>query len=1198
MEDYGKKKKKKSIAEQIQDSVTQASKQYQSSSTSSSDSMDWKGLSNAIDAGRVRKTALKVEKEILEKMGLEQSNNSIVKRALEKHLPKGASITSEDNKDLAKKLVDKRLLASANNVNPDEVTDDRSALGKFLNLPKNQAWYWDALEILGRPAKGIVGAVKAQDDKDEILEKMDSELYWGLQNRIVDPKHGTRKMTVNEQVAFNEKVKADAKRLQAYRSKEAELDKTQKGSWQGFIDSVAGRNKTSAIDIFAKQRGREGKASTSDIIDGIMFEAVLDPINVIPGAILSKGITGTGKGVKKVADVTGISKIADTAPVRKVRDAFDETFGSGGRTRDLEGNIIKGEDSILEKSLDARAFQDSTLQNLEDALVASGKLAGGLDKGSDVAKVAEFPMLQKQLDEAEGVIQKGYDDAQAIQNAVKSVDGAYKGTPMDDIARVTLKDLAPEAMRKVNIVEKSPYYTRFFDDIEMTKELIKKKANMDKQLGKHYKELHKALQSANSVQKMEKAVADILSNPQMADAKEALYDVLGFYEDVKPLADNPNLTQSAKLLQEASQPIVKFAQDLGLPVKEIEGYMPRVLTEWGKEKFLDGSLGSGIKAVNSPATVNNSKVATLSDRTFEEGKTIQQINTKYKNKVFEDDAFEAFKNVDNRVQGLVTYKFIKDTFSDPRFAMPVDEAEELIGIDKLKETSVKVEIADITKHFDDDMKQAFLNSGVMQGDYYISKGLADELNKFTKVLAGKDPLKLANWWEKTTGYWKSLTVFSGVYHINNALGSAFNMYLRGMSLPEITAYVAKSTKITKDYNKAINKGFTNLTKAEQKAVDITKRFRESGLAKSSHHSQTAFKQDDFMEQVAKRVEGKKSKNPLKWNHKLAETMDDITRMAYHNWLLDSGKNAQEARSLVRETLYDVRDLTNAEQKINANAVMFYSWMRKNIPFMIKQMGENPKKFYNIGKAQNLSLEGAGQDKDLLPDYYRGAFGLPDGKMFAPNLPMQDLAKISDGESAIGTLASMSHPLAKFVFERAMDREFFNKQPITNNLEHALSTLFTPVNRLFDGIKKSKEEGKSPLDILLSLTGNPIKEYDAEKFTKYQMQDDLNKLDDEIKAKVPEEKRLTLDDLSSLGLVSKNQKSEEQLHASKKLMQDAVKQGIDPQIAQMLPHLKQKAMQSTQDELGDIVTILRKYNIPDELVYQVIKDYRKLPEMPK
>lgn len=1206
MEQRGKKKK--SIAEQVEESIRQASKQYQRSSTTSGD-IDWSGLGRAVSEGNIRNQALKAEKKVLEAMGLEQSNNSIVRKILEK-MPKGAVLDSKENMEIAKKLTDERLRATANGVNPDNVTDDRSALGKWLNLPKNQAWYWDIAEIAFERPSNALQAVFGEDHKfDKELEKFDPETH----NKILQSRIGSRNAITPEDLKRSENAKAW---LRANSDRVARYDEKKKSQdmdlGTAVYNALAGKSGTDMIQLArenrqALEKAREQKVQESSVMDyvgGLGAEILIDPMNAVPGAVLSSAIKGTGKGVKKVADVTRLTKagkaIADSSPIRKVRDAFDYNFRSGGRTRDIEDNIIKGEDTILEKSQDARAFKDSTLQNLEDAYVASGKLAGGLDKGVEVGKIAEFPILQKQIDEAEGIIQKGYDDAQAIQTTVKSVDGTYKGVPMEDIARVTLKDLAPEAMRKVNIVEKSPYYTRFFDDIDMTKELIKKKANMDKQLGKHYKELYKALQSANSIQKMEKAVADILSNPQMADAKEALYEVLGFYEDVKPLVDDPKLAQSAKVLQEASAPIVKFAQDLGLPVKEVEGYMPRIWTDWGKEKF-GGNLGSGIKAVNSPATVNNSKVATLNNRTFEADKTIQQINTKYKNKVFEDDAYKAFKHIEKRVDALATFKFIKETFSDPRFARQADEAEELLGTEKLGKSAVKMKVADITKHLSDDMKEAFEKSGIMQGDYYISKGLAQELEKFFQVLTPKKLNDLHQWWRKAVGVWKSLAVFSSQYHINNAVGAGINMYVKNMPLGDITSYVSKAGKVAYNYNKAITKGFINLTKAEKEAVELTKRFREAGLSKSSHHSQTAFKQDDFLETVSKRVEGKIKKNPLKLNHAVAETSDDITRMAYFNWLKDAGKSTKEARSLVRQTLYDARDLTLFEQNLNADWIMFYSWMRKNIPFMLRQMGEHPKKFYQINKTLELSSQASGQDRDLLPDYYQGALSLPYNLMFAPALPVQDLSKVSDTQSAIETLVGMGNPAIKFLMERASGREFFNNQPITNKTEHFLSTAFPPLNRLLDGIKKAeKEKGTiNPLDILLSLTGNPIKEYDPEKFTKYQMQDDLNKVKDAIKEKIPnQENRVSLEDLSSLGLVSKNQKSEDQYKASIKLMEDAVKLGLDPQVAQMLPHLKQQAMQSTQEELGSIVEVLRKYNVPDELIYEVVKDYRKLPKLPE
>ncbi len=136
------------------------------------------------------------------------------------------------------------------NKNPEEVTDNRNALEKFLNLEKDQNVLFDIFEILDRPRNA---------------------LFTGVQN-------------VLEGESFGE----------------------------GLLEGIKGETETSGKDILVDNFGmydEEGKLNLSDIL-GFGADIALDPTNwaLFGGKSISDAAMGlAGKAIKKTA------KVADTA---------------------------------------------------------------------------------------------------------------------------------------------------------------------------------------------------------------------------------------------------------------------------------------------------------------------------------------------------------------------------------------------------------------------------------------------------------------------------------------------------------------------------------------------------------------------------------------------------------------------------------------------------------------------------------------------------------------------------------------------------------------------------------------------------------------------------------------------------------------------------------------------------------------------
>lgn len=350
-------------------------------------------------------------------------------------------------------------------------------------------------------------------------------------------------------------------------------------------------------------------------------------------------------------------------------------------------------------------------------------------------------------------------------------------------------------------------------------------------------------------------------------------------------------------------------------------------------------------------------------------------------------------------------------------------------------------------------------------------------------------------YDKIMSLWKASQFFSPSFHVRNALGSSFNMWIGtpetgGMNPAELVKY---TTRAMKEF---------------QSKSGLWDEFSRQGLRGST------FAQNDIRyagkntdEAFVKRIEnaGKMDKNPFNVSTAVGNGVDTINRYAFYTWLRDAkGLGKEEAAAKVREVLFDYEDLTPLER--NARRVIpFYTWMKKNAAFQLKNFLMQPQKYTAVDKANQNIADATGVDESLLPDWLQEAMGTPFGtgdgnaKVLNVGLPSADLAKWAHPiDNILGSLT----PAVSVPLQMQQNHNFLTHQPIEKFQGQTAPAFGTEMDRStkfgLDQIGLLRN-----LDNMLSKPGSDsysfglLRDHNAQQAQQFHELDLLSSLNDEI-----------------------------------------------------------------------------------------------------
>ena len=370
--------------------------------------------------------------------------------------------------------------------------------------------------------------------------------------------------------------------------------------------------------------------------------------------------------------------------------------------------------------------------------------------------------------------------------------------------------------------------------------------------------------------------------------------------------------------------------------------------------------------------------------------------------------------------------------------------------DNLSEDSLKV------------WKEFMTDMGYVQGKsaLAINKSVYETLSGLNRAYTEVN--EFIKYYDSFQNFWKSVTLISPGFHMRNFFGNMTNMYVAGMTTPDIFKYNTQSIMDFNDYFKYRDvltlEGIDAVPEGVRKSVLRVKDYFDGGMAQT----RKGLRDLEKMQSLALQgydpsvPHAKRLYNELvKANFNAAEYIDDIQRYSMYNWalnqnnlfpdlarlksegastkLIDKYKQSM-ARNKVLEALFDYTNLTLFEKDVMKRLFPFYTFMKNNFIFQMKSFIDAPAKYTQIGKAFDYWNEQMGGiSREDMPRYAQDYMWLAlpfnvdknDEKAISflkLNLTPSDFALIVDQPLKRG-LTSLAAPL-KIPIEYAFMRDSF------------------------------------------------------------------------------------------------------------------------------------------------------------------------------
>jgi hypothetical protein len=489
---------------------------------------------------------------------------------------------------------------------------------------------------------------------------------------------------------------------------------------------------------------------------------------------------------------------------------------------------------------------------------------------------------------------------------------------------------------------------------------------------------------------------------------------------LREITSDPKITDAATKLMQGNQEIRQLAQDNGIDIPEMEGYMTHILSQEERNA----------RKINKPLKVDVGQFGTgqpnkkiLNARKLQG--SAEDINQQLGRKFFEPNAYFATGVGQKRLIDYIhAVSLRRKVLSNPDFAVPFEK-----GMD-IPKNAVVIDSNNYKFMKDSgDILDGMNLADKIGGQYVVTKPVKQILDRYQAINTDEGTKAFMKVLDNATGIWKKLALFSPGFHIRNAAGAMFNNYAAGMNSYELGKYTLQASQDVADALKG-------------KESPLFKEYRKQGLgaaslskvefAKSGQEPEQAIQ--NTIENMTKTGKDKvisKLKRPFETSREAGDTIDQVNRFALYKWARDKGMTPQQAADKVREVQFDYSELTPFEQKVR-KLVPFYTWMRKNIPFQVSAFINDPRKYANLNKIRQNAQSSVGLNDENMPDYMRDQFNIPvygsngQGKSLGLNFPLTDLFKLS---SPLKTFTDSVTPLLKTPIELATNYNMFLGKPI-------------------------------------------------------------------------------------------------------------------------------------------------------------------------
>lgn len=320
----------------------------------------------------------------------------------------------------------------------------------------------------------------------------------------------------------------------------------------------------------------------------------------------------------------------------------------------------------------------------------------------------------------------------------------------------------------------------------------------------------------------------------------------------------------------------------------------------------------------------------------------------------------------------------------------------------------------------------------------------------------KDLLKIVDF---ANNLFKRFKLLTPGFNIRNVMGISTNMWLSGMSIPEIARGLSESNKLWSEYDRIMNLFATNpaaMLPNDTKMYNTMKDFIDAGFTRPRPFSQvlqegltgTGSEVQDIQNEMLGIVkEGQKlgiigktslangwvneSMDALGRTSVMMKAMDPVTGKAYMDLL-----GVSSPAEAVRLVMFDPNNVSAVENSLMKRVAPFYTFTKMNLVYHMENMPANARRYYKLYKAMNATWDMLDINEEDVEDYKLVNMYLPlpgmkeDGTYYAikANLPNSDFAEWVS--NPLGRALSAASPLIKAPFEILLNKNVFTGREIS------------------------------------------------------------------------------------------------------------------------------------------------------------------------
>ena len=339
--------------------------------------------------------------------------------------------------------------------------------------------------------------------------------------------------------------------------------------------------------------------------------------------------------------------------------------------------------------------------------------------------------------------------------------------------------------------------------------------------------------------------------------------------------------------------------------------------------------------------------------------------------------------------------------------------------------------------------------------YAIDSVTYDAYQKAMTEQFTKDKDNFLKVYDKFTNAWKKMATTSVGFHVRNAFGNAFQMYLDVGAEALNPKWLQIANEVGKDSAEVLFKSVDGVEYTGKMVNDLFKQVGLDDVTQLSTEFNKARKGNITIDELINGVTKPKT-NPIEaifnTSQKVGDNIEKLAKRQQFSILLERGYSPLEAKQHVDKFLFDYSDLTDFETDFMKRIIPFYTFAKKNMELQIDTLMHNPtpvknaRRILDNQRKVNVSKEEEQLIKDNDKDKIITDFG---GKKrtISTNLPwIQDV-------NPLGSL----NPIIKTPLELATNKNF----TFGNDIEQYGGQVkeASPIEGLLGGILGQTEIGE-------------------------------------------------------------------------------------------------------------------------------------------